>query len=140
MNIRKILLIFKASRWLTEAGDNPLKRAEGISDVCASITKIPDLLKRQTLSQRVAQVFHVSEQSVISEINRLLRKQQDQGRKDSERQQRSSDLGRQQSPGPTFIPPEPSADDLNALFADFGVDASGFDGAQTDYVPSARYC
>ena len=79
---------FKASQWLTEAGDNPLKRAEGISDVCASITKIPDPLKRQTLSQRVAQVFHVSEQSVISEINRLLRKQQDQSKKDSERQQR----------------------------------------------------
>ncbi|SFD14803.1 DNA primase [Spirosoma endophyticum] len=126
---------FKASRWLTEAGDNPLKRAEGISDVCASITKIPDLLKRQTLSQRVAQVFHVSEQSVISEINRLLRKQQDQGRKDSERQQRSSDLGRQQSPGSASIPPEPSVDDLNALFGDFGVDASGFDEPKTTALP-----
>lgn len=126
---------FKASRWLTEAGDNPLKRAEGISDVCASITKIPDLLKRQTLSQRVAQIFHVSEQSVISEINRLLRKQQDQGRKDSERQQRSSDLGRQQSPGSASIPPEPSVDDLNALFGDFGVDASGFDEPKTTALP-----
>ncbi|GAB4040744.1 DNA primase [Spirosoma jeollabukense] len=126
---------FKASRWLTEAGDNPLKRAEGISDVCASITKIPDLLKRQTLSQRVAQVFHVSEQSVISEINRLLRKQQDQGRKDSERQQRSSDLGRQQPPGPASISPEPSVDDLNALFGDFDVDASGFDELRTTTSP-----
>ena len=126
---------FKASRWLSEAGDNPLKRAEGISDVCASITKIPDLLKRQTLSQRVAQVFHVSEQSVISEINRLLRKQQDQGKKDSERQQRSSDTGRPPSSGSASISPEPSVDDLNALFGDFNVDTPGFDEPKTTTSP-----
>ncbi len=111
---------FKASRWLTEAGDNPLKRAEGISDVCVSITKIPDPLKRQTLSQRVAQVFHVSEQSVISEINRLLRKQQDQQKKDSERPQRPGDSSGKPMSGNSSTLPEPSADDINALFAGLG--------------------
>ncbi len=102
---------FKAGRWLSEAGDDPLKRAEGISDVCASITKIPDLLKRQTLSQRVAQVFHVSEQSVISEINRLLRKQEEQAQKEAGRQRDRQQ--RQQFAGATTG--EPSVDDLNAL-------------------------
>ncbi|HLK98681.1 MAG TPA: DNA primase, partial [Hymenobacter sp.] len=91
----KDFIDFKAGQWLTEAGDDPLKRAEGISDVCASITKIPDPLKRQTLSQRVAQVFLVSEQSVITEINRLLRKQQEQSRKDSDRHKNRQE--RQQS-------------------------------------------
>ncbi|SOD88312.1 DNA primase [Spirosoma fluviale] len=112
---------FKASRWLTEAGDNPLKRAEGISDVCVSITKIPDALKRQTLSQRVAQVFHVSEQSVISEINRLLRKQHDQSKKDSERQQRTGDSsGRKPAMSPGSVPSgEPSLDDINSLLDGF---------------------
>ncbi|GAB3706301.1 DNA primase [Spirosoma flavus] len=113
---------FKASYWLTEAGENPLKRAEGISDVCASITKIPDLLKRQTLSQRVAQVFHVSEQSVISEINRLLRKQQEQHQKDSERQQRSINSRHQPSSDAPKSPVEPSVDDINALFESFGAE------------------
>ncbi len=106
---------FKASRWLTEAGDNPLKRAEGISDVCASITKIPDPLKRQTLSQRVAQLFHVSEQSVISEINRLVRKQQEQNKKEHDRQQDRQQ--RQQ----TASPNEPSIDDINALLNGFDI-------------------
>ncbi len=106
---------FKASRWLTEAGDDPLKRAEGISDVCASITRIPDLLKRQTLSQRVAQVFHVSEQSVISEINRLLRKQQEQGKKEAERQQhRTEATNRQAAPAPQQAA---TTDDINALLS-----------------------
>ena len=107
---------FKARQWLTEAGDDPLKRAEGISDVCASITKIPDPLKRQTLSQRVAQVFHVSEQSVISEINRLLRKQKDQEKKESDRQQDRQ--ARQQNVTPT----QPSVDDLNALLFEAGIE------------------
>ena len=111
---------FKASHWLAEAGDNALKRAEGISDVCTSITKIPDLLKRQTLSQRVAQVFHVSEQSVISEINRLLRKQQEQHKKDQDRQERS---GRSQSASSsTLSANEPSLDDINALLEGFAVE------------------
>ncbi|RYE91885.1 MAG: toprim domain-containing protein, partial [Oxalobacteraceae bacterium] len=112
---------FKASRWLTEAGDDPLKRAEGISDVCASITRIPDLLKRQTLSQRVAQVFHVSEQSVISEINRLLRKQQDQGRKEEERQQQRAEANNRQ----TSAQQPATTDDINALLnslSDAGTD------------------
>ncbi|UFH56226.1 DNA primase [Spirosoma sp. KNUC1025] len=126
---------FKAGQWLTEAGDNPLKRAEGISDVCASITKIPDPLKRQTLSQRVAQVFHVSEQSVISEINRLLRKQQDQHKKDSERKQRPTESGKQpQNVSPT-VPNEPSLDDINALLDGLSVSSVDF-SAPSGITPS----
>ena len=120
---------FKASHWLAEAGDNPLRRAEGISDVCASITKIPDPLKRQTLSQRVAQVFHVSEQSVISEINRLLRKQQEQLHKDKERQQRSD--GSQPLSGDTLTAGEPSVDDINALLEGFALES------ESDVDPNA---
>ena len=116
----KDFIDFKASRWLTEAGDNPLKRAEGISDVCASITRIPDPLKRQTLSQRVAQVFHVSEQSVISEINRLLRKHQEQNKKESERQQRTTGAGQHQpSSSNTLSTGDPSIDDINLILEGF---------------------
>ncbi|GAB3784913.1 DNA primase [Spirosoma horti] len=129
---------FKASQWLTEAGDNPLKRAEGISDVCASITRIPDPLKRQTLSQRVAQVFHVSEQSVISEINRLLRKQQDQTKKDSERQQRVGDTTKKTTSGSSSTPAEPSFDDINLLLDGFG--AEPFEQASTpDVIEPDRF-
>ncbi|GAB3896708.1 DNA primase [Spirosoma agri] len=114
----KDFIDFKAGQWLAEAGDDPLKRAEGISDVCASITRIPDPLKRQTLSQRVAQVFHVSEQSVISEINRLLRKQQDQSKKEFDRQQERQQRQQTTSQG------EPTADELSALFAEAGIASS----------------
>lgn len=127
---------FKASRWLTEAGDDPLKRAEGISDVCASITRIPDLLKRQTLSQRVAQVFHVSEQSVISEINRLLRKQQDQGRKEEERQQQRAEANNRQ----TSAQQPATTDDINALLnslSDAGTDLPEITIPDAPFEPAA---
>lgn len=130
---------FKASRWLTEVGDNPLKRAEGISDVCESITKIPDPLKRQTLSQRVAQLFRVSEQSVISEINRLLRKQQEQGEKEVNRQQQRTTAQNQP------LPPagDSSANDINELLSGLAIDpppasssTSGSDSAVVSPGPS----
>ena len=123
----KDFIDFKAGRWLSEAGDDPLKRAEGISDVCASITKIPDPLKRQTLSQRVAQVFHVSEQSVISEINRLLRKQQEQSRKDVDRQQ-----ARPPMPGMS----DAQSTDINALLAEAGIDQAESGGSPVALHPS----
>lgn len=129
-NQAKDFIDFKAARWLTEAGDDPLKRAEGISDVCASITRIPDPLKRQTLSQRVAQVFHVSEQTVISEINRLLRKQQDQHKKESDRQQ-DRQQRQQPSGGGASVGGGPSMEDINALLAGAGIDnidSAGFGG------------
>jgi DNA primase len=125
----KDFIDFKAARWLTEAGEDPLKRAEGISDVCASITKIPDPLKRQTLSQRVAQVFHVSEQTVISEINRLLRKQQEQARKDTDRQKDRHD--RQQSAGGDEFA------DINALLAEAGIESDNLAAFGGSPVPSA---
>jgi DNA primase len=115
----KDFIDFKASRWLVEAGDNPLKRVEGISDVCSSIIRISDPLKRQTLSQRVAQLFHVSEQSVISEINRLTRKQQEQRNKESDRQ-KDRQL-RQQQANPARN--EPSVDDINMLLDGFNTDS-----------------
>lgn len=128
----KDFIDFKASQWLTEAGSDPLKRAEGISDVCASITKIPDALKRQTLSQRVAQVFGVSEQTVISEINRLLRKQQDQLKKEADRQRDRQD---RQQPAE-----EATVADINALLAEAGIDQLGPDnligGSSTISKPS----
>ena len=133
----KDFIDFKAARWLTEAGDDPLKRAEGISDVCASITKIPDPLKRQTLSQRVAQVFHVSEQTVISEINRLLRKQQEQSKKESDRQKDRQD--RQQ---PFSEPPMDGFADINALLAEAGIEPGEPEGLSSASItpgpPSPR--
>lgn len=68
---------FKTEMLLRDAGDNPFKRAEVITEVVQSITKIPDAIKRQVFFQKTARQLRVDEQTLISESNKLLRKQQD---------------------------------------------------------------
>ncbi|WP_234736961.1 DNA primase [Tellurirhabdus bombi] len=71
-------ITFKTDMLLRDAGDNPFKRAEVISEVVQSISKIPDAIKRQVFFQKTARQLQIDEQTLISESNKLLRKQQDQ--------------------------------------------------------------
>ncbi|CCH55739.1 DNA primase [Fibrisoma limi BUZ 3] len=111
---------FKTDMLLRDAGDSPFKRAEVISEIVSSITRIPDPLQRQVFFRTTAQQLHVDEQTLISESNRLLRKQQDQVQKDYERQKERQ--SRQQPTGGG--PAEPSFDDINALLNEAGIEPS----------------
>jgi len=111
---------FKTDMLLRDAGDNPFKRAEVISEIVSSITRIPDPLQRQVFFRTTAQQLHVDEQTLISESNRLVRKQQDQTQKEYDRQKERQ--SRQQIPPGTSA--EPSLDDINALLNEAGVEPS----------------
>lgn len=78
----KDFITFKTETLLRDAGDDPFKRAELISDVVGSIAKIPDPIKRQIFFARVADQMNIEEQTLISEGNKLLRRQQSQSQKD----------------------------------------------------------
>ncbi|MBO0937523.1 DNA primase [Fibrella sp. HMF5335] len=80
-------ITFKTDNLLKDAGDNPFKRAEVISEIVGSISRIPDPIKRQVFFQTTARQLKVDEQTLISESNRLIRKQRDQQVKDHDRQQ-----------------------------------------------------
>jgi DNA primase len=80
-------IAFKTNALLQDVGDNPFKRAEAIADIVGSISRIPDPIKRQVFFQATAQQLRVDEQTLISESNRLIRKQREQQTKDYERQQ-----------------------------------------------------
>ncbi|TAG20624.1 MAG: DNA primase [Cytophagia bacterium] len=73
----KDFIAFKTEMLLREAGDNPFKRAEAIGEIVGSIAKIPDAIKRQIFTQRTAATMKVDEQTLLSEGNKLLRKQID---------------------------------------------------------------
>ena len=73
----KDFITFKTEMLLREAGDNPFKRAEAIAEIVDSISKIPDPIKRQIFTQRTATVMKVDEQTLLSEGNKLLRKQRE---------------------------------------------------------------
>ncbi|MBO0951877.1 DNA primase [Fibrella forsythiae] len=114
-------IAFKTAALLKDAGDNPFKRAEVITEIVGSITRIPDPIKRQVFFQSTARQLSVDEQTLISESNRLIRKQHDTQVKDYERQQerdarnaardggnttQRSAAPAQNRPGPHDFPPD----------------------------------
>ncbi|WP_286130532.1 DNA primase [Solirubrum puertoriconensis] len=64
---------FKTKLAAREAANDPVKKAEAIRDVLQSIAKVPDPLKRQVFLQQTAATFHIDEQVLISEYNKLVK-------------------------------------------------------------------
>ncbi len=80
-------IAFKTATLLRDAGENPFKRAEVITEIVGSISRIADPIKRQVFFQTTARQLNVDEQTLITESNRLIRKQRDSQTKEQERQQ-----------------------------------------------------
>nr|WP_295926177.1 DNA primase [uncultured Dyadobacter sp.] len=100
----KDFITFKTEILLQDAGNDPFRLAAVIQEVVNSIVKIPDAIKRQVFFHRTSEMMRVDEQMLITEGNKLLRKQHTA--KPAERQSR-----------PFNAPPE-GPDDLDALFSD----------------------
>jgi DNA primase len=62
---------FKAQLFASESKDNPVKKAEAIREVLTSIAKIPDPIKQSVFLQQCSLIFHIEEQLLISELNKL---------------------------------------------------------------------
>lgn len=65
---------FKISVLLEESGKDPIKRAELIKDIVSSIALIPDQIKRAVYTKECSVLLEISEQALINEINKILRK------------------------------------------------------------------
>ena len=106
----KDFITFKTEMLLRDADDNPFKRAEAINEIVASITKIPDPIKRQIFFRRTADLMKMDEQTLISEGNKYLRQQQEKAKplelRQSPRKQPSSAAQLPSSPKAT-PPTEP---------------------------------
>jgi DNA primase len=72
---KKHFLQFKMELLLKEAGDDPLKKAGVIREVIETLSKVPDLIKRAVLIKESSQSLEVSEQVLMTEINKIKRKQ-----------------------------------------------------------------
>lgn len=71
---RKDLILFKTSLLAEEAKKDPIKKAELIRDILESIGKIPDAIQRSVYVKECSQLFDMSEQVLIIEVNKLRRK------------------------------------------------------------------
>lgn len=71
---RKDLIVFKTSLFAKEAQNDPIRKAELIKDIIDSIGKIPEPIQRSVYIKECAQLFDMSEQLLITEVNKLRRK------------------------------------------------------------------
>jgi DNA primase len=71
-------ITFKTETLLQDAGNDPFRLAAVIGEVVNSIIKIPDAIKRQVFFHRTSEMMKVDEQMLITEGNKLLRKQHTQ--------------------------------------------------------------
>jgi DNA primase len=65
---------FKTAVLLKEVGNDPIKRAELIKEIVASIAIIPDQIKRSIYTQECSSLLDIGEQALINETNKILRK------------------------------------------------------------------
>lgn len=65
---------FKTTVLLKEAGNDPIKKAELIKDIVESIAIIPDQIKRAIYTKECSTLLEISEQALINETNKFLRK------------------------------------------------------------------
>ena len=63
-------LTFKAKLMLSEAGQDPIKRSEVISDMVHSIVQIPDSIQRSVFIKECARIMDVNENVLIAEVAR----------------------------------------------------------------------
>lgn len=87
---------FKTNLLLKETGNDPIKRAGLIKDIVGSIALIPDPIARSVYLQECSNLMEISEQALLSELNKVRRNKLS---KKIQQQERDQDEG----PPPDFF-------------------------------------
>ncbi len=102
-NNRKDFISFKADLFATEAGTDPIRKAESIKEIVTSISLIPDPVKRSVYIQETSNLLKISEAVLLTELNKVLIQERRKTEKEKYRE-KENDL----------IPPEPVTDIIAA--------------------------
>ncbi len=117
---------FKANLLLEEAGKDPIKRAELITDIVRSISVIPEAIIRTVYIKECSQLLQVDEKLLIAEVAKL---KGQQAEKDAAKSTANSAVS---SPGTTEAPAaESNADTYNTYIPQAGKE-------KTEFYPKER--
>lgn len=72
-------ILFKTNLLLEEASHDPIKKAILIKEIVTTISLIPDSIQRSIYSKECSSLLDIPEQTLINELNKLLRKQVSKG-------------------------------------------------------------
>lgn len=70
----KDFLVFKADLLMSEAGQDPVRKAAAIHELVESIALVPDHVLRSLYIKQCAGMLEVAEQALVSELNKVLRR------------------------------------------------------------------
>jgi len=97
-NNSKDFIQFKASILMNEAKNDPIKKADLIRDMVASISKIPDRIQREVYVQECARIMDISEQVLVSTLAQLIQKDIAEANKKQKQEQKPFEVVRNQNP------------------------------------------
>lgn len=87
----KDFIVFKSDVLLKDAGNDPLKKAQLINDIVASVAVIDDAIKRQIYSRECASIFEIEEQTIIEEVNKVRQRKKAEKQRTEQRKSRSAE-------------------------------------------------
>lgn len=109
---------FKTELLLSEAGNDPLRKAELINDIADTIALIPDAVKRQVYAQASADRFEIESDILFARIRKTHEKLLQDDRKAAEEARRRAEMQRAPGQGgaagslePDIAGPPPAEDD-----------------------------
>ena len=113
-------IAFKTDLLLGEAGSDPLKRAELISDIADTIALIPDAVKRTTYVQASAEKFDIDSLILFDRIKRTREKMLEDERKEAARRNAPREEEPEAGPYQEGKPGEavPASDASSTVFED----------------------
>lgn len=85
---------FKTNLLLEDAGKDPIKRAELISNLVQSISVIPEAIVRDVYIKECAQLLHVEDRLLVSEVAKRRETQAERRAEQAERERRSTNTTR----------------------------------------------
>ncbi len=108
---RQDFISFKVSVYLAEAGNDPVKKAEAISEIVESIAKVPDGIRQAVFIQQCANLLGVSEDVLNRELDKKLNRNIQQERKRQEREARRAQ-NKPTQPSSQGLPPDLPPEDI----------------------------
>lgn len=106
---------FKTNLLMEDAGQDPIRRAELISNIVQSISVIPEAIVRDVYIKECAQLLHVEDRLLVSEVAKRREKEAERKAEQRERERRRTTAGTPATASETTPPdgiPAPQADDL----------------------------
>jgi DNA primase len=83
---------FKAGLYAKESTGDPIKKAESIKEIVTSIALIPDPVKRSVYIQETSNLLKMSEQVLLSELNKILIQERRKSEKEKVREQEDAQV------------------------------------------------